>query len=157
MRKVTLLIAGILSLIAVSSASAGDPATSGSVALSTHKAGAARVALTISLRTELQCGRLVGARALVLTLPAKERVPRSIAADAVLIGSKAAGRVSVAGHVITISPAPPRGMLCDSIKVGVAKVSILPAAGLGNPKATGAYMARLTHGSDSWVLPLRIQ
>jgi hypothetical protein len=156
MRKATLL-ACALSVIAVPSASAGDPATSGSVVMSTHKAGAAHVALTLSLRTELQCGRLTGTRALVLTLPAKERVPSTIAADSVLIGSKAAGRVSVAGHVITISPAPPRGMLCDSIKVGVARVSILPAAGLGNPKATGAYTARLTHGSDAWVLPLRIQ
>jgi len=150
-------LACVFSLIALSSASAATPAASGSVLLSTHKAGAAHVAVTISLRTELQCGRLMGTRALVLTLPARERVPSTIAADAVLIGSKAAGRVSVTGHVITISPAPPRGMLCDSIKVGVAKVSILPAAGLGNPKASGAYTARLTHGSESWILPLRIQ
>jgi hypothetical protein len=154
-RSVAILLASVLSLSGATAVAADNPSV-GSAALSTGKAGARHVALTITLRTDLQCGRLVGTVPLVLTLPPKEHVPKTIAADAVLIGGKAAGRVSVAGHVVTIAPAPPRGMLCDSIRVGTAKIAILPAAGLGNPQATGTYLARITHGGEGWFLRLPI-
>ena len=156
MRIVTILLASILSLLGAASASATNPSVNGTAVLSSNKAGATHVGLTLSLRTELQCGRLMGSRPLVLTLPSAARVPNAIATSDVLVGGRAAGRVTVAGHTITIGQAPPRGMLCDSIRFGLVKVVITPAAGLGNPKTARAYMPRVTHGAEAWVLPVRI-
>ena len=82
--------------------------------LSNAHAGARPVVLTLAIRTELQCGRLVGG-ALVVRLPAQERVPATVAATAVLIGGKPAGAVAVAGHTLTVSIPRPRGMMCDVI------------------------------------------
>lgn len=135
-------------------ATATTPATA---TLSISNAGAQGVTLTLALRTELQCGRLRGSRPLVLVLPAKEHVASSIAPSAVLIGGRAASRVAVSGHMLTISPPRPRGMLCNSIGMGTAKVVLLPAAGLGNPGAAGTYSVRITHGTESFAAPMKIQ
>ncbi len=139
------------------SAAASNPASEASAVLSPARLGAKNVMLTVSLRTELRCGRLAGTKPLVLALPARARVPSAIPASAVLIGGRAAGKVAVAGHTLTISPAPPRGVMCNSIRVGVVKIVVLPAAGLGNPRAPGAYVVRLTYGPGIFPLPLRIR
>jgi hypothetical protein len=94
----------------------------------------------------------------VLRLPQQARVPRAIAASAVLVGGKAAGRVAVDGHSLRISPPPPRGgMSCNSIRPGVVKIVVAGAAGLGNPRAPGSYTVRLTHGSETFAAPLKIR
>ncbi len=57
---------------------------------------------------------------------------------------------------MTISLPPPRGMMCDSITMGLAKVVFLPAAGVGNPRAPGTYTVRVVHGSEAFAAPLKI-
>jgi hypothetical protein len=156
-RAAALLVAVALALVTSAGAFAWNPASEASAVIVPGKPGAKNVTLTISLRTELRCGRLAGTKALVLALPARAHVPSVIPASAVLIGGHAAGEVGVAGHTLTISPAPPRGVMCDSIRVGIAKIVVLPAAGLGNPRVPGAYVLRLTYGPGIFPLPVRIR
>jgi hypothetical protein len=134
-------------------AHAAVPATA---QVSSSTAGAKHVTLTVSFRTELRCGRLVGSRAVVLTLPSKELVPATVAPAAISVTGRAAAKVSVAGRVVTIAPAPPRGVMCDSIRVGTAKIVVAAAAGLGNPRAPGTYSVKVTHGSETFAAPLAI-
>ncbi len=151
-----LLFVAAVALVAAASAAASNPSSEASAVVVPAKPGAKNVTLTISLRTELRCGRLAGTKALVLTLP-RAHVPSAIPASAVLIGGRAAGKLGVAGHTLTISPAPPRGVMCDSIRVGVVKIVVLPAAGLGNPRVPGAYILRLTYGPGIFPLPVRLR
>jgi hypothetical protein len=139
---------------AATAAGSGGPATA---ALSPSTSGARHVALTISLRTELQCGRLMGSRTLVVTLPARARVAHAIPAAAVLVGGRAVSRVAVAGRVVTLSLPTPRGVLCDSIRMGQATIVFRPGAGLGNPPAPGVYTVRVAHGADAFAAPLEIR
>jgi hypothetical protein len=104
----------------------------------------------------LQCGRLVGG-SLVITFPRAMRVPRTIDAAAVLIGTTAARSVTVAGRVVTIGLPVPRGVLCDSISNGVVKITFSRAAGLGNPKAHGAYTLTGRRRADGFGTLFRIQ
>jgi hypothetical protein len=156
-RKITYLIIAALALATAAGASGASSAGTATAALSTSQAGAKRVTLTISLRTELRCGRLAGSGPLVLGLPAKAHVASAMPATAVLVGGKAAGRVVVAGHTLTVSLPPPRGMMCDTIRMGIAKVVVLPAAGFANPKAPGAYTVTVRHGSETFAAPLTIR
>jgi hypothetical protein len=119
-------------------------------------AGAKHVTLTVAFRTELRCGRLIGTRSLVLTLPAKEIVPATVAPGAITVSGTAAAKVSVAGRVVTISPAPPRGLMCDSVRPGMAKVVVTASAGLGNPRAPGTYNVKLAYGSETFAARLAI-
>ena len=56
-----------------------------------------RSRVTLALRTELQCGRLLGGT-LVVRLPAQERMPATVAPAAVLVAGKPSGAVAVTGH-----------------------------------------------------------
>jgi len=154
-RNATFLCTALALAFFTSSVRAGTPGPA-SALLSTNKAGAKHVTLTVSFRTELQCGRLMGSRTLVLVLPSRERVAATVPVGAVLIGGRAAGRVTVAGHTLTVSLPPPRGMLCDSVRVGTAKIVVAGAAGLGNPSAAGTYTVKVTHGSESFAAPFKI-
>jgi hypothetical protein len=124
--------------------------------LSTTTPGARPVGMTISPRFELQCGRLVGG-SLVITFPRAMRVPRTIDAAAVLIGTTAARSVTVAGRVVRIGVPVPRGMLCDSISNGVVKITFSRAAGLGNPKARGVYTLTGRRRAEGFGTLFRIQ
>jgi hypothetical protein len=148
--------AGALVFACALATSAQATAVPATTALSSSKAGAKHVTLTVSLITGLQCGRLMGSRTLVVTMPAKAKLPHTVAASAVTVGGKAVSRVSIAGPAVTISIPPPRGMICDSITVGIATIVFLPAAGLGNPRAPGTYTVRIAHGNDAFAAPLKI-
>jgi hypothetical protein len=142
-------------LLTAPAAFAVNPATA-TLTLSSNAAGAKPVVATIVLReTELQCGRLVGG-SLVVTFPRAMCVPRTIGAASVLVGTKAARSVTVAGRVVTVGVPVPRGVLCDSIAIGVVKIAFARAAGLGNPKAPGAYLFTVRRGSETFGSPFRI-
>ena len=100
--------------LVLSGTSAAGPLGSLTATLSNAHAGARPVVLALALRTELQCGRLVGG-ALVVRLPAQERVPARVAATAVLIGGKPAGAVAIAGRTLTVSIPRPPVVMCDVI------------------------------------------
>jgi hypothetical protein len=157
-RRVALLLALGLALPLASAAGAhgSAPTNASSVALSTSAAGAKRVAMAISLHTELQCGRLLGT-AVIVTFPRQVRVPGAISASNVLVGTRAARSVAVAGHAVTIAMPLPRGVICDSIGPGVAKIVFSPAAGLGNPRAPGTYTVRLRRGAETFAAALEIR
>jgi hypothetical protein len=143
---------------AVPAAFAGDLAAPATATLSSSASGAKPVALALTFRSELQCGRLTGG-ALVLKLPRKALVPPAIAASAVLVGGKQSAHVAVAGRLITVAlPTRPQGiMTCDSIVVGLAKIVVTRAAGLGNPKPRGNYTVTVTHGAETFAAPLKIR
>jgi hypothetical protein len=140
-------------LPAAPAALGSNPATP--VSLSTTAAGARPVSATIALRTELQCGLLVGG-SLVVTFPRQMRVPRSIRAASVLVGTRASRSVTVAGRVVTVAVPIPRGVICDSIAPGVVKITFSRAAGLGNPKSPGAYIVTVRRGAETFSAPFRI-
>ena len=157
MRAVALspLLAVAAALLTAPAALGVNPAIT-TLALSTNKAGARPVGATITVReAELQCGRLVGG-SLVVTFPRKMRVPASISATSVLVGSRAARSVTVAGRVVTVAVPLPRGVICASIAPGVAKITFLRAAGLGNPKSPGAYTLTVRRGAETFDSPFRI-
>ena len=154
-RRSSCLVVAIASLCLAAIALAA-PAGLATATLSSSKAGARHVTLTVSLTTELQCGRLMGSRTLVVTLPAKARIAKTVPATAVLVSGKAVSQVAVAGRVLTLSLAPTRGMTCNSITTGIAKVVVGRAAGLRNPPAPGGYTVRVTHGAESFSAPLKI-
>jgi hypothetical protein len=110
-----------------------------SVTLSNARAGARPVAVKLTIRAELQCGRLVGGTVAV-RLPAAARLPRSISRTAVLVGGRPSAGVAVAGRTLTISVAQPAGVICTVIAPGRALVTLTRAAGFGNPPHAGRYL-----------------
>jgi hypothetical protein len=156
MRNSTVLLASALTLTAAGAAFAATGDTPATATLSSGKAGAKHVTMTVAFRSELQCGRLMGSRTLALTLPAKAHVAASIPVAAVTIGGKAAATVTVAGRVVTLTMPLPHGMMCDSVTMGLVKIVLAPAAALANPTAPGAYTVRVAHAGETFAAPLKI-
>jgi hypothetical protein len=149
------VLAGALLAASVTGAFA-HTADSATVALSSSRAGARPVALTVALRTELQCGRLRG-RSLSVRLPAQARVPDSIPASTVLVGGVQAARVEVSGHTLAIALRRPKAPICTTIAFGTAKIVVTRAARLGNPKAPGPYALAVYLGRAVTTAKLRIR
>ena len=126
-----------------------------SAILSNAHAGARPVALVVSLHTELQCGKLRG-NALALTFPAAARLPQTISASAIVVAGKRSSSVKVAGRTVSITMAPPTGMMCDSIAPGTAKILVSRAAQLGNPAAAGTYRLSVRYGTETLNAQLTI-
>ena len=126
-----------------------------SATLSSSHAGARPVALTLAIRMEVQCGRLVGGT-LAVRLPAQERLPAKVASGAVLVGGKPSGAVAVAGHTLTVSIPRPRGMMCDVIGPGTVTLVLTRAANLGNPKNAGTYPLVVARGAQQFKTTLTI-
>ncbi len=143
-----LAVVAALSLVRGAWAMPARGTDSAVVTLSSNRAGARPVAVTLMLRSELRCGRLPG-RTLSLRLPARERVPKRIAATAVLVNRVHASSVTVSKHTLTIGIPRPKGAACYAIRPGPARLVITRAAGLGNPKIPGAYAFVVRHGAET--------
>jgi hypothetical protein len=130
-----LLGAAVVAAALAAPAGASPPA---SVALSSYRAGARPVALTVRFTTELQCGRLLGA-AVSLELPRLEQVPATVRAAAVTIDGERSSHVAVAGHTLVIGLPRPHGAICTVLAVGTARIVVTRAAGIGNPRVAGTY------------------
>jgi len=115
------------------------------------QSGARPAALRLSLRTELQCGRL-GEGPIVVVLPAAERVPASLQAGDVLVNGKALD-ATLAGHVASIALPKTTGFTCDVIGPGTVSVVFTEAASLGNPLAPGTYRVSLRMRGKTAVAP----
>ena len=118
-------------------------------------AGAQDVRLTITLRTELQCGRPRGASVIVV-LPQAMTVPTALAHAHVLVGGHSPKRVAVSDHVVSIALAPTSGVTCFVLAPGRITVEFEPAAGLGNPHAPGRYRVSIRNGGASGVAQLTV-
>jgi|SRR5581483_2742391 len=122
--------------------------------LSTNRAGARPVELSIRLYTELQCGRLQGP--VTIRLPATERVPPALLASSVLVGTRPASRVLVHDRLVTITPPRPVGLICDVLAPGMAKIDLTAAANLGNPLTPGHYRLTVEYGGQLFATTLAI-
>ncbi len=111
---------------------------SASVTLSSSRAGARPVVLTLRLRYEMQCAR-PGPGPLVVTFPAGERLPAQIAAGDVLVDEGPATSVQRSGRTVSIGLPIRHGPLCDVIAPSVLIVVFDRGAQLGNPPRAGNY------------------
>lgn len=147
MRPSLLALAGAAALAAAPAAA--TPLAPLTATVSPRSAGARPVALTVKARfAELQCGRVVRGP-LLLGLPQALRVPRRIAAAAVTIDGVATVGVRVSGHVLSLKPAPPKGVICDVIGPGTVTLAVRRGAGLGNPLRAGSYRLWLRLGAQT--------
>jgi hypothetical protein len=125
-----------------------------SVSLSSRRAGARPVAITVRLRTELQCGRLTGSVA--VRLPAEARLPRKIRASAVRIDGRPSSRVAIAGHTLSIGAPTVSGVICHVIAPGTTTIVLTRSANVGNPPAAGTYPVVLRHRGGTARASVRI-
>lgn len=109
-----------------------------SVTLSTSRAGARPVTLTLQLRYEMQCAH-PGPGPLVITFPAAEQLPAQPAAADVLVNGQAATQVERSGRLVSVALPIQHGPLCDVIAPAVLKVVFTRGATLGNPRTAGTY------------------
>jgi hypothetical protein len=116
------------------------------------QSGARPAALRLTLRTELQCGRLRGGPVIVV-FPAAERMPTTLQAGDVLVNGKALD-ASLTGHVVSIALPKTTGVTCDVIGPGTVSVVFTKAANLGNPMASGTYHVSLRVRGKIAVAPL---
>jgi hypothetical protein len=133
----------LLTAAAAGAGNAGNAATpmrpaAATVSLSTSKAGARPVTLTLQLRYEMQCAR-PGPGPLVITFPAAEQLPAQLTAGSVLVNRHPATQVERSGRTVSVALPVQRGPLCDVIAPAVLKIVFTSSAGLGNPLRAGTY------------------
>jgi hypothetical protein len=137
--RTLLAVLGIALFTAAAARTAGVaiPA-SAAVQLSSSRAGARPVVLTLRLRYEMQCAR-PGPGPLVITFPAGERLPAQIAAGDVLVDDGPAAGVRRSGQTVSVGLPIRHGPLCDVIAPSVLVVVFDRGAQLGNPSRPGHY------------------
>ncbi len=118
-------------------------------------AAAKPVQLTVSIKTELQCGR-IRAGSILVTLPAAMRVGGSIPRESVTLNGAAPASMAVTGHIVALKVAPKPGIICDVIGPGVIKIVFARSAGLGNPMHAGSYAVTVHSGTVSGTAHLSI-
>jgi hypothetical protein len=145
-------VAGVSAVLAavVVAASGWAALPSATVKLSSVKAGATPVAMTIRIASSLRCGRPFGPPA-VVTLPKTSLVPRAIPGSAVLVNGRPSSKVTVAAGSITVAVPIPQGITCDSITDGKESLTFTQAAKLGNAPKPGTYTIRIRHGGDTYA------
>lgn len=130
------------------------PSSAVTATLSTAQPAARPVQLALSFDTSLVCGRPLGPTA--VTLPAAVHVPAAIARTDVLVDGRPAGRVTVTGHLVTVTSVTPTGMMCHSVVLGPMALTFTKAAGLGNPARPGTYIVAVRRGQRTLHGPLGI-
>lgn len=108
------------------------------VSLSTDRAGARPVTVTLQLTYQMRCGH-PGRGSLIVSFPAAERLPARIPAAAVSLDGHSAPAVSRHGKDVTIALPRPHGISCNIIAPGKVTVVFTTAARLGNPNNAGSY------------------
>jgi hypothetical protein len=145
---------GVAAALAASSSAAGTG--SATVDLSSHRAGARPVALTLRLHYQMQCG-WPGPGPLTIHFPTQMTVPPAIAPAAILINGNTAGRIGGGGHRIALDLPPRPQILCDAIAPGTLTVRFTGAARLGNPTTPGTYRLHATKAALAFAATLRIR
>lgn len=119
-------------------------------------AGAQPAALTLALRLLMQCGR-PGAGPIVVSLPAAEHVPATIARGDVLVGGSPPRAASVSGHTVLLTLPRPQGVTCMVIAPGTLTIAFSRAADLGNPPVVGGYRIPVRVGVRTFVARLTVK
>jgi hypothetical protein len=136
-------------------ASIGTP--SATVALSTHRAGARPVAVTLRLRYDMQCG-WPGIGPLTIRLPTAMTVPLpAIRAATVLVDGKPPTHLASHGHRVELALPPRPQILCDAIAPGTLTITFTRASNLGNPRLPARYELHATKGSLAFQATLIIR
>ncbi len=122
--------------------------------LSTDKAGAKPVVLTLKLRAVFQCGQ---PGMLSVKLPDSASVPGALAPADVLVNTKHAAKLARPSHNrINVTPAHRRGVLCHVMGPGLATLRFTTNAGLGNPSSAGTYSISVRSGRATYSTAVRI-
>jgi hypothetical protein len=149
-------------IVAPLSGSPGDavnfqsPDHAASVQLSSVKAGADDVALTVRVQSVLRCGRPTGG-AVVVSLPKSAHVPGSIARKSVRVNGKAPAKISVAATTVTVSLPVVHGITCDSMTDGAVQVAFASSAALGNPEHAGTYAVGVRQAKVAHTIAIAIK
>lgn len=134
---------------AVTAAALATPVAPLTATATPARAGARPVALAVTAPlAEVQCGRVVRGP-VVLGLPRAMRLPALIRPASVRLQGAVPASVRVVGHTLVLQPAPPKGVICDSIGPGVVRIVVRPAARLGNPSRRGSYRLWLRAGAQT--------
>jgi 1,6-anhydro-N-acetylmuramate kinase len=148
------LIAVAAALAVAAAAGAQPMQPSAAITASSYRHAAKPVALTYTLRYEMQCGS-PGTGVLKLTFPAQVAV-RPVSAADVLLDGKPAPAVKRLGSALQVSLPPQPQIMCDVIGMGTLTVTITKAAGFANPKTPGVYAFPVTDEKISATPKLRI-
>jgi len=156
-------LAAILLAAATASAAAAAPPVApitgqpgvGSLtaSLSSVKAGAKRVELTLSLHAYLVCGQ---PGTVVVRFPAGVTVPATVAPTAVLVDKVPAAAVTVRLRQVTITAAHHGGATCTVLAPGLVTLRFTTSARLGNPASPGTYTITVEHGRETYRAAVRI-
>jgi hypothetical protein len=123
------------------------PAVDLSVAISPHTAAAPRALITLSASYEMQCG-WPGPGPLSVRFPAGMVLPARFAAGSAIVNGRPVTPSRTKGVVAVPLPKRPQ-IMCDAIGPGRLTVTFTRGARIGTPKATGSYVVRATHGSET--------
>lgn len=127
-----------------------------SASLSSTRAGARPVALTVKVHYEMVCGQ-PGPGRVVVTLPKAADVPAKIDSAAVLVNGNPTPSVSVSGHTVSIAmPLKRPGVSCMVVGPGLLTLTLTRAAGIGNPKSAGTYTIRVLRNALSFTTSVSI-
>jgi hypothetical protein len=152
----TVLAAAAVFLVVVPISSAVSPGEPAGITLSTTKAGARPVVVTVRLRFDMVCGQ-PGAGPIVIRFPRQETMPTTIAPAAVLVNGKPAARAGVSGPALTVVPSTPQGVQCNVITRGAVAIVLDRAARLGNPVAAGRYTVAMKRGLKTFTAGFEIR
>jgi hypothetical protein len=122
--------------------------------LSTDKAGAKPVAVTLKLRAFFQCGQ---PGMLSVKLPDSASVPNALAPTDVLVNTRHAAKLGRPSHNrINVTPAHRGGVLCHVMGPGLATLRFTTNAELGNPDSAGTYTISVRSGRTTYSAAVKI-
>jgi hypothetical protein len=133
----------------------GSSQSSPSVKVSSHRAGAKGVTITLAqLPALLRCGH--PSKPVTIALPAAVGVPAKVAASAAHVNGQASSAVVVHKHSLTVAPPRTSAVTCDSIALGTVTVVLESTARISNPAHAGLYRVGIDTGSANVVVSYSI-
>ena len=111
--------------------------------------------LTLTLHYMMQCN-YPGAGPVVVTFPARIKLPKQFPSGAVTLGGKPVA-ANVDERQLTVTVAPHKGMLCSLMSPGSLTLAFAPSAKLANPARAGSYRFTATHGKHAFSARLSIK
>jgi hypothetical protein len=145
----------LAALAFVGASAADDESAQVAVKLSTARAGAANVRLTVQVPAALRCGRPTGT--LGIGFPKTETVPAAIGTGDVTVNGRKAAKVAVAGTSMVVTAPGTKGASCFSLVLGKMTVVVAAGAGLRNPSKPGTYVVRVHRLSATYRAKVRIR
>lgn len=115
------------------------------VHLSSTRAGAHPVSLTLTFETVFRCGQ---PRSAVVTLPKGVSVPSQFAPGSVLVNGHVS-HVTTSGRAVSVSLPAGGKVTCDSLRLGTEQLAFTQKAQLANPAVPGRYTIGIKHGNTN--------